>query len=125
SREFIRKCQGEFPFAVEPAALGSYEELLAAKNVDAVYIPLPTGLRKEWILRAAAAGKHVICEKPCGVSLADVREIAAACRENRVQFMDGVMFMHGPRLPRVRKVLDDKKSVGSTRRISSAFSFCG
>ena len=125
SRQFIREGQREFPFATEPVALGSYKELLASPNVDAVYVPLPTGLRKEWVLRAAAAGKHVICEKPCGVSFADVQEMAAACRGNRVQFMDGVMFMHGPRLPRVRKVLDDKKSVGAIRRISSAFSFCG
>jgi predicted dehydrogenase len=125
SRQYIREGQREFPFATEPAALGSYEELIASKNVDAVYVPLPTGLRKEWVLRAAAAGKHVICEKPCGVSLADVQEMADACRKNRVQFMDGVMFMHSPRLPHVREVLDDKKSVGSIRRISSAFSFCG
>jgi predicted dehydrogenase len=125
SRQFIREGQREFPFAAEPAALGSYEELIASPNVDAVYVPLPTGLRKEWVLRAAAAGKHVICEKPCGVSFADVQEMAAACRKNHVQFMDGVMFMHSPRLPRVRKVLDDGKSVGSIRRISSAFSFYG
>ncbi|MGB7746116.1 MAG: Gfo/Idh/MocA family oxidoreductase [Verrucomicrobiia bacterium] len=125
SRQFICEGQREFPFAAEPAALGSYEELLASEGVDAVYVPLPTGLRKEWVLRAAAAGKHVICEKPCGVGLADVQEMTAACRKNRVQFMDGVMFMHNPRLPRVRKVLDDGKSVGSIRRISSAFSFCG
>ena len=125
SREFIRECQREFPFATEPVAFGSYEELLASKSVDAVYIPLPTGLRKEWVLRAAAAGKHVICEKPCGVSFADVQEMADACRKNRVQFMDGVMFMHSPRMPRVREMLDDGKSVGLIRRISSAFSFCG
>jgi predicted dehydrogenase len=125
SREFIREGQREFPFAAEPAALGSYEELLASPNVDAVYIPLPTGLRKEWVLRAAAAGKHVICEKPCGVSFADVREMTDACKKNRVQFMDGVMFMHSPRMPRVREVLDDGKSVGPVRRISSAFSFLG
>ena len=125
SREFIREGQREFPFAAEPAALGSYEELLASPNVDVVYIPLPTGLRKEWVLRAAAAGKHVICEKPCGVSFADVQEMAEACRKNRVQFMDGVMFMHSPRLARVREVLDDGKSVGPLRRISSAFSFLG
>jgi predicted dehydrogenase len=124
SRQFIREGQREFPFAAEPAALGSYEELITSKNVDAIYVPLPTGLRKEWVLRAAAAGKHVICEKPCGVSFADVQGMAAACRKNRVQFMDGVMFMHSPRLPRVRGVLDDGKSVGFIRRISSAFSFC-
>jgi predicted dehydrogenase len=72
--------------------------------VDAVYIPLPTGLRKEWVLRAAAAGKHVLCEKPCGLSLAEVREMTDACRENRVQFMDGVMFMHNPRMRRLREL---------------------
>ena len=125
SREFIRNCQRDFPFAAEPAALGSYEELLASSNVDAVYIPVPTGLRKEWVLRAASAGKHVICEKPCGVNFADVREMVDTCRKNRVQFMDGVMFMHNPRLPRVREVLDDGRSVGQVRRISSAFSFRG
>jgi predicted dehydrogenase len=125
SREFIREGQREFPFAAEPAALGSYEELLASPNVDAVYIPLPTGLRKEWVLRAAAAGKHVICEKPCAASVADLQEMISACRKNRVQFMDGVMFMHSPRLNRIREVLDDGKSVGPLRRISSAFSFLG
>jgi len=124
-RGYIRQCQQEFAFAAEPAALGSYEELLASPNVDAVYIPLPTGLRKEWVLRAAAAGKHVVCEKPCGVSLADVKEMTDACRKNNVQYMDGVMFMHNPRLPRVREVLDDGKSVGPIRRIASAFSFLG
>src|ERR1039457_6418948 len=84
SREFIREGQREFPFTAEPAALGSYEELLASKSVDAVYVPLPTGLRKEWVLRAAAAGKHVICEKPCGVSPADVKKRGDPCRKNRV-----------------------------------------
>ncbi len=125
SREYIRECQREFPFTTEPTALGSYEELLASPNVDAVYIPLPTGLRKEWVLRAAAAGKHVVCEKPCGVSFADVQEMTDACAKNRVQFMDGVMFMHNPRLARVREILDDGKSVGPVGRITSAFSFLG
>jgi len=124
-REYIRECQHGFPFASEPVALGSYEELLAAKSVDAVYIPLPTGLRKEWVLRAAAAGKHVICEKPCGVKFTDVQGMTDACAKNRVQFMDGVMFMHNQRLARVREVLDDGKSIGPVRRITSAFSFLG
>jgi predicted dehydrogenase len=123
SRTFIRDCQREWPFAAEPAAFGSYEELLASHGVDAVYIPLPTGLRKEWVLRAAGAGKHVVCEKPCAVNSADLEEMISACRQHRVQFMDGVMFMHHPRLARVRDILDDGKSVGEVRRISSAFSF--
>ena len=125
SREFIRDCQREFPFAAETLALGSYEELLASPDVDAVYVPLPTGLRKELVLRAAAAGKHVLCEKPCGISFAELQEMMVACVKNRVQFMDGVMFMHNPRLAQVREVLDDGKSTGPVRRISSAFSFFG
>jgi predicted dehydrogenase len=125
SRKFVDECQSQFSFPEKPRALGSYEELLASPDIDAVYIPLPTGLRKKWVLRAAAAGKHVVCEKPCGVSTADLKEMIAACAKNRVMFMDGVMFMHSPRLPAVRKVLDDGKSLGGIRRISSAFNFLG
>jgi predicted dehydrogenase len=123
SRRFIAECQRQVPFDAVPAALGSYEELLASRNVDAVYIPLPTGLRKEWVVRAAEAGKHVLCEKPCGVNVADVREMVEACRRNRVQFMDGVMFMHSSRLEQIRAVLDDGVSVGEVKRITTAFSF--
>ena len=72
--------------------------MLAAKDVDALYIPLPTGLRKEWVIRAAQAGKHIVCEKPCAINAADLREMVDACRQHRVQFMDGVMFMHSRRL---------------------------
>src|SRR5436190_5395351 len=124
SRQFIAECQSSCSFENTPRALGSYEELLAAKDIDAVYIPLPTGLRKEWVIRAAQAGKHVVCEKPCANSLEDLREMIDACRQHRVQFMDGVMFMHSGRLPRMREVLDDSASIGEIRRITSVFSFC-
>ena len=123
SREFIRACQAEHPFDHIPAALDSYEALISSPEVDAIYIPLPTGLRKEFVIRAAAAGKHVLCEKPCGVNAAEVEEILAACRKHSVQFMDGVMFMHSPRLARVREFLDSADGVGQIRRIASAFSF--
>ena len=123
SRKFIAELQKEAPFEDRPEAFGSYEELIESPNVDAVYIPLPTGLRLEWVLRAAAAGKHVLCEKPCGVNAAEVQEMISACKKNRVQFMDGVMFMHNPRMDRLRKVLDDGKSVGLIKRITSNFSF--
>jgi len=80
-------------------------------------------LRKEWVLRAAAAGKHIVCEKPCATSLPDLREMIEACRKHSVQFMDGVMFMHSTRLPQMRALLGDGKSVGDIKRITSAFSF--
>ena len=123
ARRFIRELQAESPFDTPPMALGSYEELLASNNVDAVYVPLPTGLRKEWVLRAASAGKHTICEKPCALNAADLREMISRCRKNRVQFMDGVMFMHNPRMTRIREALDDGKNIGQIKRIMSNFSF--
>ncbi|HLX71547.1 MAG TPA: Gfo/Idh/MocA family oxidoreductase [Verrucomicrobiae bacterium] len=122
-RQFIAECQQERPFETAPAALGSYEELLSSPNVDAVYIPLPTGLRKEWVLRAAKAKKHVLCEKPCAATVNDLREMIEACRQNHVQFMDGVMFMHNPRMNRIRQALDNGTSIGKPRRITSHFSF--
>lgn len=124
SKQFISECQSVVPLPSVPKALGSYEELIASKEVDAVYIPLPTGLRKEWVLRAAAAGKHVVCEKPCASSLPDLLEMTEACKRHHVQFMDGVMFMHSTRLNKIREVLDRGEHVGQLRRIATSFSFC-
>ena len=125
SRQFIAECQSAAPYESAPISLGSYEELLASPHVDAVYVPLPTGLRKEWVVRAAEARKHIVCEKPCARNAAELREMIEACARNRVQFMDGVMFMHSRRLGRIREVLDDGASVGQIRRIGVHFSFCG
>ena len=123
SQRFIDECQRCAPFASAPRALGSYEELLVDKEVDAVYLPLPTGIRAPWVKRAAEAGKHVVCEKPCATSGVELAELLQACRRNRVQFMDGVMFMHSRRLERLRELLDDGQTLGRIRRITSAFTF--
>jgi predicted dehydrogenase len=123
AKQFIAEMQKEASFETAPAALGSYEELITSPNVDAVYVPLPTGLRKEWVLRAAAAGKHILCEKPCGTNGFEVQEMITACEANGVQFMDGVMFMHSARMPEVRRILDDGKSIGAIKRITTNFSF--
>ena len=85
--------------------------------------PPPTGIRREWVIKAAEAGKHILCEKPCGTSAADLRAMLDACKRSKVQFMDGVMFMHSARLPLLRKVIDDGESVGELRRIASHFCF--
>jgi predicted dehydrogenase len=123
ARQFVADGQAACPLPSAPAAVGSYEELLLRPDVDAVYIPLPTGLRKEWVLKAADAGKHVLVEKPVGVTTADVRDMLAACERRGVQLMDGVMFVHSLRLEALRRTLDDGESVGRIRRIASQFSF--
>ena len=123
AEDFIESCQKQSPFEVPPRAVEGYQALIDDPEIDAVYIPLPTGLRKEWVLKAARAGKHVLCEKPCGVAARDLEEMIQACEEHGVQFMDGVMFMHSQRLPRMKEVLGDGESVGSIKRITSMFSF--
>lgn len=125
AERFIRECQSSVPLPVPPRAMGSYAELLESAEVDAVYIPLPTGLRKEWVLRAAQAGKHVVCEKPCAPSLADLEEMTKACQENGVQFMDGVMFVHSGRMERLRTLAAAGEALGEIRRVTSQFSFFG
>ncbi len=123
ARDFIDECQAQVPHDPAPEAVAGYESLLARDDIDAVYIPLPTGLRKQWVLAAAAAGKHVLSEKPCGTDAAEVAEMVAACERAGVQFMDGVMFMHNDRLNAVRRELDAGEAVGDIRRIATQFSF--
>ena len=103
--------------------MGTYEELISSDLVDAVYIPLPTGLRKEWVIKAANAGKHVLCEKPCAINASELKEMIEACSKNNVQFMDGVMFMHTQRMEQLDKTIDDG-AIGDIKRISTQFSFC-
>lgn len=123
AEQFVRENQALHPFPELPRVFDDYEAMLASPEIDAVYVPLPTGRRKEWVIRAAEAGKHVLCEKPCAVEAADLRDMLAACAKHQVQFMDGVMFMHSPRLAAVRAMLDDPARVGTVRRITSMFSF--
>jgi predicted dehydrogenase len=123
AQAFIDECQAEVAFAEAPEAVEGYEELLSRSDIDAVYIPLPTGLRKEWVIKAAQAGKHVMCEKPCGITAVDLEEMIAACEAAKVQFMDGLMFNHSARLDAIREVLDDGESIGQVKRIASQFSF--
>ena len=122
---FINECSSQVPFEQCPSALGSYEALLERSDVDAVYIPLPTALRREWVIKAAEAGKHVLGEKPAALNAIEVAEMLAACKRNHVQYMDGVMFMHSQRLPMIRKILDDQDQLGQLRRMTSQFSFPG
>jgi predicted dehydrogenase len=126
AKAFIDSCQAHVPVDPRPVAVGSYQEALERDDVDAVYLPLPTGIRAEWAIRAADHGKHVLVEKPCGTSVEEVERIVAACRRAKVQFMDGVMFLHGARLEPVRQCLGRSWAdggIGTVRRIATQFSF--
>ena len=101
----------------------SYEELLADPDIDAVYISLPNALHVEWTLRALAAGKHVLCEKPLSGSRADA---AAAFDEAERQgrlLMEAFMYRHHPQT-RLVQALVAEGAIGRLRLIRGQFSFC-
>ena len=89
-----------------PRAYGSYEGLLRDPEVDAVYIALPNSLHAEWTLRAADAGKHVLCEKPLARRAAEARRMADACHAAGVVLMEAFMWRHHPQHAHVRALLD-------------------
>ena len=101
--------------------LEGYNALLLVEGIDAVYIPLPTKLHKEWVLRAAAAGKHVLVEKPVGVDANEVQEMIAACRAAGVAFMDGTMLVHHKRSKQIDRLFAD--TTWQPKRVTSAFTF--
>lgn len=114
-------------FAAEfriPNACGSYEELIQRPDIDAVYLPLPPALHCEWTVRAAEAGKHVLCEKPLGVTAGDVRQMIDSCRKHAVVLLDGTMWYHTRRAHSMKTLAEDG-SLGELTQITSAFTFPG
>lgn len=105
-----------------PRACGSYEALLDDDEIDAVYIPLPNGLHREWVIRSAEAGKHILCEKPLALTAAECLDMAAAARSNGVRFMEAFMYRFHPRIDRVRERIS-QGDVGELRMIRSSFTF--
>ena len=103
-------------------AFGSYEALLEDPDLDAVYIPLPNHLHAEWTVRAAAAGKHVLCEKPLALSVAEVDRIAAAAAAARVHVAEAFMYRHHPQTHAVQELVAGG-AIGTLRFIRGCFSF--
>jgi predicted dehydrogenase len=105
-----------------PQSYGSYEALLADPNVDAVYIPLPNHLHREYIEKAADAGKPVICEKPLCLSARDAADAAAYCRQKNVPLMEAFMYRFHPQWVRAREIAASGE-LGSLLSVHSQFSY--
>lgn len=105
-----------------PKHFGSYEALIADSEIDAVYIPLPNELHLPWVERAAAAGKHILCEKPLALNAAEAQQMRDACRKAGVTLMEAFMWRHHPRVVHARKLLADGK-LGELRLVKMDFSF--
>ncbi len=101
-------------------AYGSYDELLADPEVEAVYIPLPNNLHCEWTVKALKARKHVLCEKPMAVSEAQAAEMFRTAEENGVYLMEAYAYLHSPVVKALKAELD-AGAVGDVRYLESAF----
>ncbi|HET7627596.1 MAG TPA: Gfo/Idh/MocA family oxidoreductase [Bacillales bacterium] len=103
-------------------AYTNYEALLEDPEVDAVYIPLPNGLHAEWVKKAAAAGKHVLCEKPAALTAAEAADMVTACERSHVLFMEAFMYRFHPQHEKVRALIAEG-AIGEVRTMRSRFSF--
>ena len=101
---------------------GSYEALLADPEIEAVYIPLPNHLHTEWTLAAAAAGKHVLCEKPLAMGSVEAGRMIEACQRAGVRLMEGFMYRLHPLWVTVRRLLDEGV-IGELMALQSFFSY--
>jgi xylose dehydrogenase (NAD/NADP) len=105
-----------------PQAFGSYEALLNDSEIDVVYISLPNSLHAEWTIRAAQAGKHVLCEKPLAVTVNEVDAIREAAVKNGVVVAEAFMYRHHPQTQQV-KLLVDEGQIGKLQLIRGSFTF--
>jgi predicted dehydrogenase len=105
-----------------PRAHASYEELLADVEVDAVYIPLPNNLHAEWAIAAARAGKHVLCEKPLAMTVADAERIIEAADKAGVALMEAFMYRLHPSWAALREVVASGR-LGELIAVQSWFSY--
>ena len=108
-----------------PHAYGRYEDMLADPEIDAVYVATPHPMHAEWAIKAADAGKHVLCEKPMTMGWADTMTVIEAARRNDVFFMEAYMYRCTPQTAKLVELIG-AGSVGEVRTIDATFAFnCG
>jgi len=117
SLEKATKFKEEYGFEV---AYGSYDELVADKEVEAIYIPLPNDLHLKWVKAALNAGKHVLCEKPLALDLKEAQEMYETAKANNVILMEAYAYLHSPY---VLSLVEDVRSgiIGDVDYVESAF----
>jgi predicted dehydrogenase len=105
-----------------PKAYGSYEELLADPHIEAIYNPLPNHMHVPWSIKAAQAGKHVLCEKPMSMNVAEAKELLAVQQKTGVKIGEAFMVRTHPQWLRTRELIQSGR-IGQLRSISGLFSY--
>lgn len=117
SPEKARMCAEEYK-----CDAGTYEDVLARKDIDAVYISLPNTLHEEWAIKAAQAGKHIWCEKPSALTCTSAERMLEACTQNKVRLMEGFMFLSHPQHKKVRELIIGG-ALGEILKFEGCFAF--
>src|SRR5260370_31292233 len=106
-----------------PKAYGSYDQLLADRDVDAIYIPLPNEQHVPWSIKALEAGKHVLCEKPIALTADEAQTLVdAAAKYPQLKAMEAFMYRHHPQWQRARELVTSG-AIGELRTIQSLFAY--
>ena len=121
SRNLERAQQVAKQFAI-PHAYGSYEELLESDEIDAVYIPLVTSQHVEWSIKAAAAGKHVLCEKPIALHASEIDAIVEARDKNNVLVSEAFMVSYHPQWLKIRSLIAEG-AIGTLKHVQGVFTY--
>jgi predicted dehydrogenase len=105
-----------------PKWYGSYDELIADPDVDAVINPLPNSMHCEWTVKAAEAGKHILCEKPLAVTVDEARRMIDAAKANNVVLVEAFTHRWNPHLRKARKLIAEG-AIGRVTNLASALTF--
>jgi D-xylose 1-dehydrogenase (NADP+, D-xylono-1,5-lactone-forming) len=105
-----------------PRAHGSYEALLSDPEIDVIYISLPNHLHAEWTIKAVAAGKHVLCEKPLALNVHEVDAVKTAAQKHGRVVAEAFMYRHHPQTLKVQEIVKSG-SLGTVKLIRGSFSF--
>ena len=121
SRDLAKAREAAGRFGI-PAAYGSYEELLADRSLEAVFIPLPNHLHAEWVRNSADAGKHVLCEKPLALNAREAEACLDYCRGKGVRLMEAFMYRFHPQWRRAVELVRAGE-IGTLRAVHTGFGF--
>ncbi|RLD06182.1 MAG: gfo/Idh/MocA family oxidoreductase, partial [Chloroflexi bacterium] len=105
-----------------PRAYGSYEALLADPEIDVIYNSLPNHLHADWTIKALKAGKHVLCEKPLGLTASDVDKMFATAKESGRVLTEAFMYRHHPQTLKVKEIVESGV-LGKLRFLRGSFTF--
>lgn len=122
SRDWSHACEWAKDNGI-PRFVGSYEELLASKEIDAIYNPLPNSLHAEWTLRALEAGIPVLCEKPLARNAEEARTMVALARKKNLLLGEAFMYRYHPVYDRVLQLIE-ADAIGRVTSVRSLFTFC-